>query len=187
MGKGMNFHTTELEGIILIEPEIHTDLRGHFLEIYNEKAFAKAGITERFVQDNESQSGKGVLRGMHYQLGNPQGKLIRVLRGEIFDVAVDIRPGSKSFGRWVGFKLSGAERKMIWIPKGFAHGFYTLSETANVAYKVTNFYDPGTERTLSWNDPDVGVRWPIQGEPILSDKDKAGHSLKALSQASLQI
>ena len=183
----MNFHTTELEGVLLIEPEVYSDLRGYFLETYSQKTFAKAGITERFVQDNESHSRKGVLRGMHFQLENAQGKLIRVLHGEIFDVAVDIRPASKSFGRWVGVRLSGAERKMIWIPKGFAHGFYTLSETADVAYKVTNFYDPGMERTLSWNDPDVGVRWPFEGEPILSEKDKAGLSLKELNQISHQI
>ena len=182
----MNFHTTELEGVLLIEPEVYSDLRGYFLEIYNQKAFAEAGITEPFVQDNESHSRKGVLRGMHFQLENAQGKLIRVLQGEIFDVAVDIRPASKSFGRWVGVRLSGAERKMMWIPKGFAHGFYTLSETANVAYKVTNFYDPGMERTLLWNDKDAGVRWPFEGEPILSVKDKAGLSLKELNQISHQ-
>jgi len=183
----MNFHTTELEGVLLIEPEVYSDLRGYFLETYSQKTFAKAGITERFVQDNESHSRKGVLRGMHFQLENAQGKLIRVLHGEIFDVAVDIRPASKSFGRWVGVRLSGAERKMIWIPKGFAHGFYTLSETADVAYKVTNFYDPGMERTLLWNDKDAGVRWPLEGEPILSEKDKAGLSLKELNQISRQI
>jgi len=183
----MNFHTTELEGVLLIEPEVYSDLRGYFLETYSQKTFAKAGITERFVQDNESHSRKGVLRGMHFQLENAQGKLIRVLHGEIFDVAVDIRPASKSFGRWVGVRLSGAERKMIWIPKGFAHGFYTLSETADVAYKVTNFYDPGMERTLLWNDKDAGVRWPLEGEPILSEKDKAGLSLKELNQISHQI
>ena len=183
----MNFHTTELEGVLLIEPEVYSDLRGYFLETYSQKTFAKAGITERFVQDNESHSRKGVLRGMHFQLDNAQGKLIRVLHGEIFDVAVDIRPASKSFGRWVGVRLSGAERKMIWIPKGFAHGFYTLSETADVAYKVTNFYDPGMERTLLWNDKDAGVRWPLEGEPILSEKDKAGLSLKELNQISRQI
>jgi dTDP-4-dehydrorhamnose 3,5-epimerase len=183
----MNFHTTELEGVLLIEPEVYSDLRGYFLETYSQKTFAKAGITERFVQDNESHSRKGVLRGMHFQLENAQGKLIRVLHGEIFDVAVDIRPASKSFGRWVGVRLSGAERKMIWIPKGFAHGFYTLSETADVAYKVTNFYNPGMERTLLWNDKDAGVRWPLEGEPILSEKDKAGLSLKELNQISLQI
>jgi len=183
----MNFYTTELEGVLLIEPEVYSDLRGYFLETYSQKTFAKAGITERFVQDNESHSRKGVLRGMHFQLENAQGKLIRVLHGEIFDVAVDIRPASKSFGRWVGVRLSGAERKMIWIPKGFAHGFYTLSETADVAYKVTNFYDPGMERTLLWNDKDAGVRWPLEGEPILSEKDKAGLSLKELNQISRQI
>lgn len=176
----MRVHATELEGVLLIEPEIHSDLRGNFLEIYNERAFAKAGITERFVQDNESHSRKGVLRGMHYQSENAQGKLIRVLQGEIFDVVVDIRPASKSLGHWLGMRLSAVGREMLWIPKGFAHGFYTLSETADVAYKVTNFYEPRMERTLLWNDPDVGVRWPLESEPILSEKDKAGHSFKEL-------
>jgi dTDP-4-dehydrorhamnose 3,5-epimerase len=178
----MNFHPTEFEEILLIEPKLHSDLRGYFLETYNEKAFANAGIVERFVQDNQSHSRKGVLRGMHYQVENPQGKLIRVLHGEIFDVAVDIRPDSKAFGRWVGVRLSSAEQGMIWIPKGYAHGFYTLSETADVAYKVTEFYVPEQERTLLWSDPEVGVRWPFEGEPILSEKDRAGHLLKHMKE-----
>jgi len=176
----MKFVPAELAGIVLIEPEIHTDVRGHFMEIFHQQRFAEAGIAEKFVQDNQSNSKKGVLRGLHYQAGKEQGKLIRVLQGEIFDVAVDIRPGSKTFGRWLAVTLRASEPKMIWIPKGFAHGFYTLSEAADVAYKVTEFYSPQNDRTLLWNDPDIAIIWPFQGEPILSEKDKAGHSFKQL-------
>jgi dTDP-4-dehydrorhamnose 3,5-epimerase len=176
----MKFCPAELSGIVLIEPEIHDDARGYFLEVFQERRFAEAGIAERFVQDNQSHSKKGVLRGLHYQVGREQGKLIRVLQGMIFDVVVDVRPGSKSFGKWFGVTLAATDSKMIWIPKGFAHGFYTLSETADVAYKVTEFYSPPDDRTLLWNDPDVAIRWPLQGEPILSEKDRAGHSLKQL-------
>jgi len=176
----MKFVPTELAGVVLIKPEIHADARGHFMETFNERLFAEAGITERFVQDNQSHSKKGVLRGLHYQIGKEQGKFIRVLWGEIFDVAVDIRPGSRTFGKWLGVTLKASEPKMIWIPKGFAHGFYTLSETADVAYKVTEFYAPQNDRTLLWSDPEVAIRWPFQGKPILSEKDRAGHSLKQL-------
>jgi dTDP-4-dehydrorhamnose 3,5-epimerase len=176
----MQIHSTELEGVVVIEPRVFSDDRGFFLEIYNEKSFVAAGITDRFVQDNQSHSKRGVLRGLHYQAENAQGKLVRVLNGEIFDVAVDLRPGSKTFGKWTGLVLSAAEHKSIWIPKGFAHGFYTLSEAADVAYKVSDFYAPKHERTLVWNDPDVGIRWPLRGEPILSDKDRAGHGLKEI-------
>jgi dTDP-4-dehydrorhamnose 3,5-epimerase len=176
----MRIHRTELEGVLVLEPEVFSDNRGFFLETYNEKTYATAGITERFVQDNQSHSTRGVLRGLHYQFGSPQGKLIRVLQGEVYDVAVDIRPGSASFGKWAAVRLNAAERKTIWIPRGFAHGFYTLSETAEVAYKVTEFHAPKLERTLLWNDPGVGIRWPLCGEPILSDKDRAGHCLEEL-------
>jgi len=176
----MNFLPTELAGVLLVQPKLHSDARGYFLEVFHEGIFAQAGIAERFVQDNQSHSKKGVLRGLHYQVEKPQGKLIRVLQGEIFDVAVDVRVESKTFGEWVGVTLSAAEQKMIWIPGGFAHGFYTLSETADVAYKVTEFYVPQNDRTLLWNDPDVAIRWPLEGEPILSDKDRAGHSLAEL-------
>jgi dTDP-4-dehydrorhamnose 3,5-epimerase len=176
----MRIHRTELEGVLVLEPEVYSDIRGSFLETYNEKTYAAAGITEHFVQDNQSHSKRGVLRGLHYQLGSPQGKLIRVLQGEIYDVVVDIRQRSDSFGKWTAIHLSAAEPKTIWIPKGFAHGFYTLSETAEVAYKVSDFYEPKHERTLFWNDPDVGVRWPLCGELILSDKDRAGHSLREI-------
>jgi dTDP-4-dehydrorhamnose 3,5-epimerase len=182
--KFMQIHPTELEGVVVIEPKIFSDVRGYFVETYNAKAFAEAGITERFVQDNQSQSKRGVLRGLHYQVEQGQGKLIRVLHGEIFDVVVDIRRGSRTYGKWSGLDLSAAEQKMIWIPKGFAHGFYTLSETAEVAYKVTEFYAPQHERTLLWNDPDLAIRWPLRGEPILSEKDKAGHAFKEFRRLS---
>jgi dTDP-4-dehydrorhamnose 3,5-epimerase len=174
----MKIELTELPGVIVIEPEVFTDARGYFLETYNAKTFAEAGINEQFVQDNQSLSKRGVLRGLHYQKEQAQGKLIRVLLGEIFDVVVDLRPESGTYGKWSEFNLSAREQKMIWIPKGFAHGFYTLSETADVAYKVTEFYAPQHERVILWNDPDLAIRWPLQGEPILSEKDKAGHSFR---------
>ena len=179
----MLIHRTGLEGVLLLEPEVFSDARGIFLETYNEKVFAAAGIPDRFVQDNQSHSRQGVLRGLHYQVEKPQGKLIRVLQGEIYDVAVDIRPGSKSFGKWHGVRLNGTEPKMLWIPKEFAHGFYTLSESADVAYKVTEFYAPLLERTLRWDDPDLAIPWPLLGEPILSEKDRAGHSLRELTNS----
>jgi dTDP-4-dehydrorhamnose 3,5-epimerase len=174
----MRIQPTELQGVVVIEPEIFSDARGYFLESYNVRTFAEAGITEHFAQDNQSQSKRGVLRGLHYQLERPQGKLVRVLLGEIYDVVVDLRPGSSTYGKWSGFNLSGGGHKIIWIPKGFAHGFYTLSETADVAYKVTQFYAPQHERVILWNDPDLAIRWPLLGEPILSEKDKAGHSFR---------
>jgi dTDP-4-dehydrorhamnose 3,5-epimerase len=176
----MRIHSTELQEVVVIEPEVFSDARGYFLETYNARKFAEAGIREEFVQDNQSQSKRGVLRGLHYQVEQEQGKLIRVLSGEIFDVVVDLRPGSSTCGKWSGFILSGTEQKMLWIPKGLAHGFYTLSETAEVVYKATEFYAPQHERTLLWNDPDLAIHWPLRGEPILSEKDKAGHSWKEL-------
>ena len=171
----MLVHRTDLDGVLLLEQKVYCDARGFFLETYNEKDFAEAGITERFVQDNQSHSKQGVLRGMHYQIENQQGKLIRVLQGEIYDVAVDLRPDSKTYGKWTSVYLKGEEHKAFWIPKGFAHGFYVLSECADVAYKVTAFYAPNHERTLLWNDPDLAIQWPLRGEPILSEKDCAGH------------
>jgi dTDP-4-dehydrorhamnose 3,5-epimerase len=177
----MRIHRTELEGVLVLEPEVFSDIRGFFLETYNEKTYAAAGIAERFVQDNQSRSTRGVLRGLHYQLGSPQGKLIRVLQGEVYDVAVDIRPGSASFGKWTAVQLNAAEHKTIWIPKGFAHGFYTLSESADIAYKVTDFYAPREERTLLWNDPELAIPWPLCGEPIVSDKDRAGQPLRDIA------
>lgn len=176
----MKIHPTELKGVILIEPEIFSDARGYFLETYNARVFADAGISEKFVQDNQSRSKRGVLRGLHYQKEKAQGKLVRVLAGEIFDVVVDIRPDSSTFGKWSGFNLSAVEQKMAWIPAGFAHGFYTLSETAEVAYKVTEYYAPQDDRVILWSDPDLAIRWPLVGQPILSEKDKAGHSFRKL-------
>jgi dTDP-4-dehydrorhamnose 3,5-epimerase len=178
----MKIHPTELKGVIVIEPEIFSDERGYFLETYNAKAFAEAGIVEQFVQDNQSRSKRGVLRGLHYQQEKAQGKLIRVLSGEIFDVVVDLRPDSSTFGKWSGFNLSASEQRIVWIPKGFAHGFYTRSETAEVSYKVTEFYAPGNERVLLWNDPSLAIQWPLQGQPILSEKDKKGHFLGEFSK-----
>jgi|SRR5215472_15333481 len=176
----MKVHRTELEGVLLLEPALHSDARGLFLEMYNEKAFSLAGITERFVQDNFSHSKKGVLRGMHYQVGSSQGKIIRVLHGKIYDVAVDLRRESGTFGKWMSVYLEAEEHRALWIPTGFAHGFYVLSERADVAYKVTTFYTPDQERTLLWNDPDLAIPWPLEGEPILSDKDRAGHLFRDL-------
>jgi dTDP-4-dehydrorhamnose 3,5-epimerase len=171
----MKIQPTELQGVVVIEPDVFSDGRGFFLETFNAKAFAEAGINEQFVQDNQSHSNRGVLRGLHYQKEQAQGKLIRVLFGEIFDVIVDLRPESNTYGKWSGFNLSASEQKIVWIPKGFAHGFYTLSEAADVAYKATDFYAPQHERVILWNDPDLAIRWPLEGEPILSEKDKSGH------------
>jgi dTDP-4-dehydrorhamnose 3,5-epimerase len=176
----MKIHPTGLKGVVVIEPEIFSDARGYFLETYNARAFAEAGIGEKFVQDNQSRSKRGVLRGLHYQKEKAQGKLIRVLAGEIFDVVVDLRPDSGTFGKWSGINLSAREQKIVWIPKGFAHGFYALSETAEVAYKATDFYAPQHDRVILWNDPDLGIRWPFDGEPILSEKDKKGHFFREL-------
>jgi dTDP-4-dehydrorhamnose 3,5-epimerase len=177
----MKIIQTEIPDVVVLEPRIFSDSRGFFLEIYNERSFAAMGIAERFVQDNQSLSKQSVLRGLHFQVEQAQGKLVRVVAGEVFDVAVDLRRGSATFGKWTGAQLSSTNRHTIWIPKGFAHGFYTLSETAEVAYKVTDFYAPQHERTLLWNDPDVAIQWPFKGEPILSGKDSAGMTLKDLA------
>jgi len=171
---------TEIPDVVVLEPIIYADSRGHFLETYNEQSFEALGIAERFVQDNQSYSRRGVLRGLHFQVERAQGKLVRAVAGEVFDVAVDLRKESATFGKWAGTRLSSMNHQMIWIPKGFAHGFYTLSESAEVAYKVTDFYAPQHERTLLWNDPDVAIQWPLKGEPILSDKDRAGIRLKEI-------
>ncbi len=178
----MQVQGTELEGVLLLEPRVFSDARGYLEETYNERAFREVGITERFVQDNHSHSRQGVLRGLHFQAENPQGKLIRVTQGEIYDVAVDLRRSSATYGKWAGFRLKAAEHKLLWIPKGFAHGFYVVSETADVLYKVSEFYNPGSEQTLLWNDPDLGIPWPLRGEPILSEKDRAGKRLQELKE-----
>jgi dTDP-4-dehydrorhamnose 3,5-epimerase len=176
----MKIIRTEIPDVVVLEPVLFTDSRGLFLETCNQRSFEALGIVERFVQDDESYSKRGVLRGLHFQAEQAQGKLVRAVAGEIFDAAVDLRKGSATFGKWACARLSAMNHHLIWIPKGFAHGFYTLSESAAVAYKVTDFYAPEHERTLLWNDPDVGIAWPLIGEPILSDKDRAGLRLKEI-------
>jgi dTDP-4-dehydrorhamnose 3,5-epimerase len=164
--------------VLIIEPKVFGDARGFFLESWNERAFLKAGIKARFVQDNHSRSARNVVRGLHYQIKQPQGKLIRVTAGEVFDVAVDIRRSSPTFGKWIGNKLSGENKLMMWIPPGFAHGFSVLSEYAEFLYKTTDYYSPEYERTILWNDPDLAVSWQVSGEPLLSAKDRAGIPFK---------
>ena len=163
-----------ISGLKLIEPRVFSDDRGWFAEMWNKAAYEAAGLPTCFLQDNQSHSRRGVLRGLHYQLGHPQGKLVRVLQGTIYDVAVDLRPGSATRGQWAGFELSSENRHSLWIPENFAHGFLVLSETADVLYKVTGPYDPTAERTLRWDDPTVAIRWPGDIAPILSAQDAAG-------------
>ena len=163
---------TVLPGVLLIEPRVFGDARGFFLESWNRQTFAQAGLDLDFVQDNHSRSSRGVLRGLHYQLANPQGKLVRVTQGAVFDVAVDIRRSSAHFGRWVGYELSEDNHRMLWIPPGFAHGFMVLSETADFLYKCTTLYDPPSDRGIRWDDPAIGIAWPDVGAPpLLSAKD----------------
>jgi dTDP-4-dehydrorhamnose 3,5-epimerase len=169
---------TPLPGVLLLEPQVFGDARGFFLESYNEKVMAELGIKARFLQDNQSYSTRSVLRGLHYQVGHPQGKLVRVVTGEIFDIAVDLRRSSLTFGRWHGASLSGENKRMLWIPPGFAHGFRVVSDAAHVLYKATDFYHPECERTLAWNDPDVNIDWQLDGEPVISAKDALGLPFK---------
>jgi dTDP-4-dehydrorhamnose 3,5-epimerase len=170
---------TTIQEVLIIEPKVFEDGRGFFYESFNEKALADhAGITDRFVQDNHSRSLKGVLRGLHYQLNQTQGKLVRVSAGEVYDVAVDIRKGSPTFGKWVGVSLSAANKRMLWIPKGFAHGFLVVSDFAEFLYKTTDFYDPASERCILWNDPQLSIAWPEAITPSLSMKDSQGKCLK---------
>ena len=166
---------TALRGVVVIEPAVFGDDRGFFFESYNAKTFeGLTGESPVFVQDNHSRSSKGVLRGLHYQIRQAQGKLVRATAGEVFDVAVDMRRSSPTYGRWIGVVLSAANKKQLWIPPGFAHGFVTLSDSAEFLYKTTDYWAPEHERTLLWNDPTVGVEWPIDSEPLLAAKDKAG-------------
>ena len=168
-----------IEGLCVIEPEIHLDARGYFTESYNQKDMQEAGLNVDFVQDNQSGSVKGVLRGLHYQKEHPQGKLVRVIRGRVYDVAVDIRRGSVTYGKWFGIELSEENRKQLYIPEGFAHGFLVLSENAEFCYKCTDFYYPGDEGGIAWNDPTLGIQWPeIEGEYQLSEKDKKWKGLE---------
>jgi dTDP-4-dehydrorhamnose 3,5-epimerase len=175
----MNCLTTKLPGVLIIEPDVFRDERGWFLETYHASKYQDRGISVSFVQDNHSSSVCRTLRGLHAQISRPQGKLVRVVKGEIFDVAVDIRRGSATFGHWESVMLSGENFKQIYIPPGFAHGFCVLSEMAEVEYKCTDVYTPGDEIALIWNDPQVGIRWPVES-PILSRKDAAGQSLQKL-------
>lgn len=169
---------TAIADVLVIEPAVFGDARGFFFESWNEKDFAAlAGRDVHFVQDNHSASARGVLRGLHYQLRQAQGKLVRVVAGEVFDVAVDLRRSSPTFGRWVGERLSAANRRMMWVPEGFAHGFLVMSESAEFLYKTTDFYAPAHERVLLWNDPKVAIDWPLEGEPVLKPKDAAGAPL----------
>ena len=171
----MNLISTPIRDILLIQPQVFQDDRGFFLESYQKKQFADAGIKVDFVQDNHSKSYRGILRGLHYQLKQPQGKLLRVIAGEIYDIAVDIRKHSPTFGKWFGTYLSSENKQMLWIPVGFAHGFYVTSAEAELLYKSTDYYLPEWERTIAWNDPTINISWPLQNEmPILSLKDKAG-------------
>jgi dTDP-4-dehydrorhamnose 3,5-epimerase len=167
---------TKLAGVFLLEPHVFGDDRGFFLESYNDRTFADAGIRERFVQDNHSCSARNVIRGLHYQVQQAQGKLVRVVTGEILDVAVDLRQSSPSFGKWESFTLSGENKRMLWIPAGLAHGFRVVSETAHVLYKATDYYAPEHERTLAWNDPELEIGWRLEGDPIVSPKDQRGTS-----------
>ena len=170
----MNVIDTPLPGVKLIEPRVFGDDRGFFLESWNARSFAEHGLDLDFVQDNHSRSARGVLRGLHYQLKNPQGKLVRVTAGAVFDVAVDVRRSSPHFGRWVGYELSDANKRMLWVPPGFAHGFVVLSESADFLYKCTQLYDGSDDRGIRWNDPAVGIDWPLAGiTPQLSGKDAA--------------
>jgi dTDP-4-dehydrorhamnose 3,5-epimerase len=165
---------TSLPGVFILEPRVFGDERGFFFESYNQQIMADVGIVERFVQDNHSCSSRNVLRGLHYQVKHPQGKLVRVVDGEILDVAVDMRRSSASFGRWETVRLSGENKRMLWIPVGFAHGFRVLSKKAHVLYKATDFYAPEYERTLAWNDPQLKINWQLDSEPIVSAKDQRG-------------
>ena len=170
----------EIEGLAIIQPTVHGDDRGYFMETYNQKDMQEAGLAMTFVQDNQSMSVKGVLRGLHFQKQYPQGKLVRAVRGTVFDVAVDLRSDSKTYGKWFGVTLSAENKKQFYIPEGFAHGFLVLSDEAEFAYKCTDFYHPGDEGGLLWSDPEIGVDWPIEPgmELIISDKDKKWSGLK---------
>lgn len=181
----MRFIETELKSIILIEPDVHEDQRGYFFEFYHERKYTEGEITSSFIQDNYSQSVRGTLRGLHYQLKKPQGKLIVVVEGAVFDIVVDIRRGSPTFGKWYGVELSSENKRQLYVPPGFAHGFCVLSKAAGVVYKCTNFYSPEDEHGIIWNDPMIGISWPV-ANPLLSLKDQSYKSL-AESEAHLPL
>lgn len=180
----MRIVPTRLPGVLIVEPTVHRDERGFFLETWHARKYAEAGIDARFVQDNQSRSRRGTLRGLHAQIARPQGKLVRATLGEIFDVAVDIRRGSPHFGRHVGVILSAGSFRQLWIPEGFAHGFCVLSDEAEIQYKCTDFYDPTGELTLAWDDPALAIEWPVE-DPTLSAKDRAGRRLAELDPNEL--
>jgi dTDP-4-dehydrorhamnose 3,5-epimerase len=166
---------TALGGVLILQPRVYPDARGFFFESYNAREFKKAtGLPPDFVQDNHSKSTQGVLRGLHYQIQHTQGKLVRVIKGEVFDVAVDLRRSSPTFGKWTGVVLSAENMTQFWIPEGFAHGFYVLSETAEFLYKATDYWHPEAERCILWNDPDIAINWPLTGDPVLAEKDCRG-------------
>lgn len=174
----MKVHMTAIPDVLVLEPRVFGDERGFFLESFNARAFREAtGLDLSFVQDNHSRSARNVLRGLHYQVRQAQGKLVRCVQGRVFDVAVDLRRGSATFGRWVGQELSEQNKLELWVPPGFAHGFVVLSESADFLYKTTDYYAPDHERCIAWNDAELGIEWPIDGEPILSDKDRLGARL----------
>lgn len=176
----MKVSRSPIPDVLIIDPVVHQDSRGFFVEAWHAAKYREAGIDQPFVQDNQSRSMQGVLRGLHYQIENAQGKLVRVAEGEVFDVAVDLRRSSPTFGRWAGVTLSGKNQRQIWVPPGFAHGFYVTSESAHVIYKCTDYYNPASERSLRWDDPDVAIQWPlVEGRsPLVSTKDAAGLSLR---------
>ena len=176
----MKFIPTEIPGVIIVEPDVFGDHRGFFMESWHAEKFAEGGIDAQFVQDNHSRSNQGILRGLHYQIEQPQGKLVRVLSGEVFDVAVDLRRDSPTFGKWFGMTLNGIDKKMLWVSPGFAHGFYVVSEQADFFYKCTELYAPEHERAIRWDDPDLAIDWPIASgqEPVLAPKDAAAKSFK---------
>jgi len=176
----MQVHETKLPGVVVLEPKVFADARGFFQEIYQKRRYAEAGIATEFVQDNYSRSARGTLRGLHFQIEQAQGKLVQCLRGEIFDVAVDLRRDSSTFGKWAGTRLSESNHLQMYIPPGFAHGFYVVSDLAEMYYKCGDYYYPEHERSLLWNDPAIGIEWPLDGEPILSNKDRAGTPLSSI-------
>jgi len=182
----MNIESTPLPGVLLIKPDVFGDARGFFLETWNRRRYREAGLDQEFVQDNVSLSRKGILRGLHFQNPCPQGKLVQALQGEVFDVAVDIRVGSPTFGQWFGALLSGENHHQLYVPEGFAHGFCVLSETALFSYKCTDFYNPSAEYSLRWDDPDLGITWPIDN-PVLSAKDQSAQYLKDFPRDMLPV
>src|SRR5665647_359634 len=182
----MRVIATDIPDVLIIEPRVFGDERGFFYESFNQKVWEeKTGLRMTFTQDNHSRSKRNVLRGLHYQIKQPQGKLMRVIAGEVFDVAVDIRKSSPTFGRWVGFTLSAENKRIMWIPEGFAHGFLVLSDVAEFLYKTTDYWEPEYERTIIWNDPDLSIKWPLRGAPVLSSKDVNGLAFKSAECLSL--